>query len=365
MKKKDALVFSPEVPPDLEHAPLIREEALDWLESHYPGTLSFLTGDVLRMAGEVGRRWLITRLRARHIGDEAEFSLPDTADALTVLFLRSKGMKFSDAVNAVIGKRESSRELEPRYGGVWNRLIINALDGMRRRVPARLLASVVFALLRDRADHHNCLVIVKRRGQQTRTEVAEEASKVTHDYVYRTVLERPAPACAVVAPSREVMFFSKDQLPARSEVTSRHFSVLRVTTELESYELLLGTMRPVSVRPDSRTLQFVGRVLDIAFVHFEAFVKGQSSSRLETAIEPEPTSAIDMQLWLMTQLLTTIYAGSLCEISETSPGARATRVLANSVARPWEPAPWEPAQSLEMLSRVRQPYRRSAGGREG
>ncbi len=350
MPKKDTLVFSPEIPPDLEHAPLIREEALDWLETQYPGSHSFTTGEVLRIAGEPNRRWLISRLRARDIGNEAEFSLPDTADALTVLFLRSRGVKFRDAVDAVVGGKEPTRVSEPRYGGVWNRLIIAALDGMRRRVPARLLAGVVFSLLRDPKDHFNCLVIVKRRGKQTRAQVSEKASQVTHDYVYRTVLERPAPSCSVVAPSREVMFFARDQLPARSEVTSRHFTALRVVTDLESYELMLGTMKPVNVLPDSRTLQFVGRILDIIYVQFEAFVQAQSSSRLETPIEPEQTSASDLQLWLITQFLTSIYSGSLCEISETSPSAGVTRVLASSIARPWEPSPWEPAKSLEMLS---------------
>ncbi len=350
MKKKETLAFSPDIPPDLEHTPLVREEALDWLERHYPGNRSFTTGEVLRMAGEPGRRWLIARLRARDIGNEAEFSLPDTADALTVLFLRSKGVNFRDAVRAVVGRKEPLRSPEPRYGGVWNRLIIAALDGMRRRVPARLLASAVFSLLRDPKDHHNCLVIVKRCGKQTKAQVSEKASHVTHDYVYRTVLERPAPSCSVVAPSREVMFFARDQLPARSEVTSRHFTALRVATELESYELLLGTMKPVTVLPDSRTLQFVGRILDIVYLNFEAFVQAQSSSRLETPIEPEQTSASDLQLWLTAQFLTNIYAGSLCEISETSPSTHVTRVLASSIAKPWEPSPWEPARSLEMLS---------------
>ncbi len=350
MKKKDTLVFSPDIPPDLEHAPLIREEALDWLETHYPGALRFLSGDVLRMAGEPNRRWLVARLRARHIGDEAEFSLPDTADALTMLFLRSRGMRFRDAVDAVIGGRESAKGLEPRYGGVWNRLIINALDSMRRRVPTRLLASVVFALLRNAEDQTNCLVIVKRCGKQSRTQDPEKPGHVTHDYVYRIVLERPAPSCAVVAPSREVMFFARDQLPARSEVTSRHFTALRVTTEIERYELLLGTMKLVSILPDGQTLQFVNRVLDIVYHHFEEFVQAQLSSRLETPVEPEQTLASDLQLWLTSQFISTIYPGSLCEISETSPSANVTKVLASSVARPWEPSPWEPAKSLEMLS---------------
>ena len=33
MQKQDALVFSPEVPPDLERASLIRDEAFDWLDT--------------------------------------------------------------------------------------------------------------------------------------------------------------------------------------------------------------------------------------------------------------------------------------------------------------------------------------------
>ena len=108
MAKKDTLSFHPGIPPDLEHAPLVREEAIDWLETRYPGRLSFSTSDVLRMGGETGRRWLIARLREQNIGDEAEFSLPDTADALAVLFLRSKGVKFRDAVDAVVGSKEPS-----------------------------------------------------------------------------------------------------------------------------------------------------------------------------------------------------------------------------------------------------------------
>ena len=91
MSERDRLFFNPDIPPDLGHAPLIREEALEWLERQHPGMLSFTTSDVLHMGGEPGRRWLIARLRAQGIGDKAKFSLPDTADALTVIFLRSKG----------------------------------------------------------------------------------------------------------------------------------------------------------------------------------------------------------------------------------------------------------------------------------
>ena len=84
-------VFRTDLPPDLEHAAMIREEALDWLENQFPGTHSFSTGDLLQMAGEQGRRWLVSRLRANDIANESEVDLSATADGLTVLFLRSRG----------------------------------------------------------------------------------------------------------------------------------------------------------------------------------------------------------------------------------------------------------------------------------
>jgi len=350
MNRKDTLVFKPEIPPDLEHAPLIREEAIDWLETHHPGESTFTTSEVLRMAGEYNRRWLITRLRERKIGDEAEFSLPDTADALTVLFLRSKGVKFRDAVDAVVDRKEALRSPEPRYGGIWNRLIIAALDRLQRRIAPRLLETALFALLRDHKDCANSLVIVKRRGKQIVAQPHGKYNRVTHDYVYRMVLERPAPSCAVIAPSGEVLFMARDQLPARSEVISRHFISLRMSTEIENYELLLGTMKPTSLLPDDFIAQFVGRILDIVFLHLEEFLLAQSSLRLDIPIEPESTSAADLQLWLTAQFLSSIYRGSLCEISETSLSTHITRVLASSAAKPWEPSPWEPAKSMEMLS---------------
>ena len=114
MKKLEAAVFSPEVPPDLDHAPMIREEAFDWLDSHHPGELSFKGGTVLRMAGEQRRRWLIGRLGQHGIGDQGKFSLPDTADALTVLFLRSKGVRFREAVDAAVGRQQLTRSPESR-----------------------------------------------------------------------------------------------------------------------------------------------------------------------------------------------------------------------------------------------------------
>ncbi len=89
MQPNAPAIFSPDVPPDLDHAPQIREEAIDWLERQYSGKSEFTTSDVLAMADERGRRWLISRLRERGIGNEEYFSIPAAADALTVLFLRS------------------------------------------------------------------------------------------------------------------------------------------------------------------------------------------------------------------------------------------------------------------------------------
>ena len=101
---------------------------------------------------------------------------------------------------------------------------------------------------------------------------------------------------------------------------------------------------------DGMALQFVCRILDIVYRLYEGFHRAHSIPRLEAPTEPGPASADDLQLWLVSQLLTTIYPGSLCEISESSRFAPATRLLANSAARPWESSPWEPAKSLEMLS---------------
>ena len=350
MQKRYPLVYSPEIPPDLDHASQIREEALDWLETHFAGAISFTTGDVLRMAGEEGRRYLIARLRERNIGNEEEFSLPATADALTVLYLRSKGVKFRESVDAVLGGKEAPRDAEPRYGGVWNRLIVAALNRLRTLVPPRLMSSAVASLLPDPGDHPNGLIVVKRHGEAADIPTSERVSRVSHQYVYRTILERPAPSCSVISPSREVLFLDRDQLPTWSEITSRHFVALYVKTEREVYELLLGTIRPAPVVLDSMVLEFVGRILDIVFPHFEEFHRSHSSLRLEIPIEPESGFTDDLQLWLMSQLLTGIYPGSLCEISEASQFSGVNRVLANSAARPWEPSPWEPAKSLEMLT---------------
>ncbi len=350
MKRNHVQLFTPDIPPDLEHAPQIREEALDWLETHYPGSHNFKTAEILKMVGETERRWLITRLRSYDIGKGTEYNLPEAADALTALFLRSKGVKFRDAVDAVIDRRETPGSHGTKYGGMWNRLVVNAIESMRRLITSRLLASVVFSLVRQREDHVNCLIIVKQVGKRISSRTVEQPVEVSHDYVYENILERPAPLCAVVAPSEEVMLFSPDQLPARSEITSRHFVMCNISTELDQYDLILGTMQPLDISKNRQTMEFIGRALDIVFHHFEVFIRSQSSSRLDTQIGPERSSARDIKLWLTTQLISTVYPGSICEISEISPSAHYTKVLASSVARPWEPSPWDPAKNLEMLS---------------
>ena len=350
MVKRRTPVFSPDMPPDLEHASSIREEAFDWLDSHHAGVRTFTPGNVLGMAGERERRWLIGRLRQKGIGNEELFSMPAAADALAVLFLRSKGVRFREAVNAVVGGKEAERSAEPRYGGVWNRLIDFALQRLRRQVSARLLGSAVFGLLRDPSDQANCLIIVKRHGQQADAHTSEQADPISHEYAFRTILDRPAPSCWVLSPSREVLFLDQDQLPTRAEVTARHFVGLHVATEHEVYELLLGTMRPASVSEDDMTLQLVGRLLDIAYPDFEEFLRSQASQRFEAVAVPDLSDSDDLQLWLMTQFLAVIYPGSLCEVSETYESSQMGRVLASSVARPWEPSLWDPPRTLEMLS---------------
>ena len=219
-------VFDPEIPPDVQHAPLIREEAIDWLETNHPGVVSFTTGQILQMVGEKKeRRWLIGRLRKKGIGNEELFALPSAADALAVLFLRSRGIKFKDAADAVVGGEESSTPREPRYGGVWNRLIRIAMKRMRRRLTARLLGAAVYSLLREPGDHPNCMVIITPLGEETQVTSPGKAKSITHDRVYQAVLKRPAPSCWVLSPFREVLFLDADQLPTRAEVRSRCFPV--------------------------------------------------------------------------------------------------------------------------------------------
>ena len=88
MQNNDTSVFNPGVPPDVDHAGLIRAEASDWLDIHHPGVREFSAGNVLAMAGERERRYLIGRLRKQDIGNTEMFSVSDTAVALTALFAR-------------------------------------------------------------------------------------------------------------------------------------------------------------------------------------------------------------------------------------------------------------------------------------
>ena len=349
MLKTVAPVFSPDIPPDLDHASQIRGGAFNWLDMHYPGIREFDTGAVLDMAGERERRWLITRLRKQGIGNQELFDIPNTVDALAVLYLRSNGVKFGEAVRAVTANAPQSSS-EQSFGGLWNRLIGISLDRVRRRVPPRLLGSAISALLNDPDDQPNCLVVVKEIEKHRDADESNTASPVSHEYVYRAILERPAPSCFVLSPSREVLTLGGNQLPIMSEVTSRHFIGLTVETPQKIYEVLLGTIREAAVTSEPATLKFVGRALDIMFVHFDTFVEASSSVRLEMSMEPEPGSTDNIQLWLISQLLDTIYPGSFCEITETSESSQVPRVLASSVAKPWEPALWEPVKGLEMLS---------------
>jgi hypothetical protein len=141
-----------------------------------------------------------------------------------------------------------------------------------------------------------------------------------------------------------------DQLPTRSEVTERHFTRLLVKGERESYELLLGTTNLSSVSPGRKTTRFIERILKIVFLDVEEFLRVQSSQRHDVANLPELSNSDNLQLWLITQLLDTIYPGSLCEISETSPFSQVATVLASTAAKPWEPSPWDQPKSLEMFS---------------
>ena len=56
MQRTNVGAFSPDIPPNLEHAGLIREEAFEWLGTHYGDRQTFGGADVLRMAGERERR---------------------------------------------------------------------------------------------------------------------------------------------------------------------------------------------------------------------------------------------------------------------------------------------------------------------
>ena len=351
VKSRERQVFSSDVPADLEHAPLIREEALDWLEAVYSAATSFTASDVLRMADEQGRRWLITRLRANGIGEEEHFSPPVAADALAVLFLRAKGVKFREAIDAILGGRGTALAVERTYGGVWNRLTAVSLDRLRRLVPVRLVGAVVSCLLSNPQESANCLIVVNLHDKDAKVSGSSGPTPVDQEDAYRTVWAHPIPSCAVTSPSGEAFFLGEGQSPAMSEFRTRRFVRFELVGDNASYELLLGTLRPVDAAGlEPATLSFAGRLLDVIFQHYGEFERRVSSLRLETSAEPELRTEDHLQLWLVTQLLATVYSGSLVEISEIAASAAVGRVLANSLANPWETSPWDPPKSLEMLS---------------
>ena len=350
MAPRQVPLFGPDIPPDVEHAAQIREEALDWMERHFPVGQTFSTGDILRMSGEQERRWLISRLQEHGIADETEMGAPAVADALAVLFLRSRGVKFREAIDAVQGHHVGSQSSGSGYGGIWNRLISIALKRMRTRFAARLLGSAVFSLLRDPDRHPNCLIVIRTISSTTAIEEDDGADSVTHDYVYNAILERPVPSCWVLSPLREALFLADDQLPTRTEITSRSFQRLRIKTDRGAYELLIGTMNGASISNEDATYQFVGTILDIMLLDIKQFFSEQDSMRLETAIVPGLSTSDDLQLWLITKILDHVYPGSLNEISEAPNASGRGRVLASSVVNPWEPSMWDPPKSLEMLS---------------
>ena len=136
-----------------------------------------------------------------------------------------------------------------------------------------------------------------------------------------------------------------------SEFRTRRFVRFEIVGDSASYELLLGTLRPVDAAGiEPATLRFAGRLLDVIFHDYGEFERRVSSLRLETAAEPELRTEDHLQLWLVTQLLATVYPGSLIEISEIVASMAVGRVLASSLANPWEPSPWDPPKTLEMLS---------------
>lgn len=70
--------------------------------------------------------------------------MPATADALTVLALRSRGVNLRKAVDAVFGGREASPSPEPRHGGEWSRPINVALKPLRSPATSRRVARRLF-----------------------------------------------------------------------------------------------------------------------------------------------------------------------------------------------------------------------------
>ena len=219
-KTKAFPLFQPAVPGNAEHAPLIRQEALDWLETHFSEMRTFSASNVLQMAGEQSRRWLMTRIRAQGIGQSDEMPPTEAADALTVLFLRSRGIKFADAIDAVASAQAAFPSIGQSFGGIWNRLMLVSLERMQRLVPPRVLGAAIASLLGVENGPPNALVIVRPLTAAPSSSAAS-AADVTPERAYQSVLERPLPVIAVISPSGELVLFGEGQSPAISEFRSR------------------------------------------------------------------------------------------------------------------------------------------------
>lgn len=344
-------VFAVDAPADVEQASLIREEAIDWLESRFSVDHQFRPRDILAFAGESERRWLLPRLRAQGLIQHETVSLAEAADALAVLNLRSRGVKFGDAIEAVSGGAGAGALGAPRYGGIWNRLAVVAQASIQRMLPARLLASAILALVQDRQDQSNALVIIEvAESTGGRQPEGSEPVQLDQESVYRALMNRPPPSCAVFTPGGELLFFDRGQVPSRSELASRAFAGVRIATERATYHLVVGSLRPPSLAVDERAVAFVGRILDLVLLDLERFAAQITDMRIEASTEPALTDEDDLRLWIMTQLVSLAYPGSLCEVIGTSTDTAPPRVLASSAARPWEPRASGTPRTLDMLA---------------
>lgn len=350
MTAKKLSVFAPNTPADIQHSRLIREEALDWLERVRPGIRKFSNSDVLELTGEGGRRWLIHRMRERGLVQSDQLDTSETATAIAILFLRSNGVKFREAISAVVESIGTPTEPRPRFGGVMHRLVQVALTQTEEQVRNRLIGGAIDSLVPDSRLHSNCMLIVQQVDPRSTSVRSGTVSSVTQDDVYQLVLDRQPPSCWVLTSSRDVQFLDRDQLPTRSEVTSRHFIRLDVSSTTSEYRMFFGTIEPVVVTPKPEQLDFIGRVLDVVMSEIPKFVERHSALRFEISTLPEPGESDNMRIWLITQLLTTIYPGSLIEISELSASGADSKTLASSAVMPWEPTLWSPPKRFEMLS---------------
>ena len=209
---------------------------------------------MLALAGERERRWLLQRLRSHGLVRNEPLEIAEVADAVTVLDLRKRGVKFREAIDATVAGPAGNEVATARYGGVWSRLTMVALEGIRQMLPERLLAAALAALLEDPADRPNALVIV-RSHERTSGPLAAGGDPTTigHDEVYSGLARRPPSYCAVATPAGEVLRFEPGQTPSRSELTSRHFVSVRVPTDRADHEVILGCLRasndPRGARP--------------------------------------------------------------------------------------------------------------------